>query len=55
MSKSSAKSTPMTSLAAACIQSVTAKINGGQVKAGTFRARAQRAAATSHGTVKCSK
>ena len=55
MSKSSAKSTPMTSQAAARIQSVTAKRNGGQVKAGTFAARVQSAAATSQGTAKGSK
>lgn len=55
MSKSSAKSTPMTNQAAARIQSVTAKANGGQVKAGNFAARAQRGAATNQGTAKGSK
>lgn len=55
MSKSSAKSTPMTNQAAARIQSVTAKANGGQVKAGSFAARAQRGAATNQGTAKGSK
>ncbi|APW42024.1 hypothetical protein RS694_05390 [Rhodoferax saidenbachensis] len=55
MSKSSAKSTPMTGQGAARIQSAAAKVNGGQVKAGTFAARAQRAAATNQGTPKSSK
>jgi hypothetical protein len=49
MSKSQAKSTPMTSQAAARIQSVTAKTNGGQVKASSFAAVAQRAAAVNQG------
>ncbi len=55
MSKSSPKSTPMTNQAAARIQSVTAKANGGQVKAGSFAARAQRGAATNQGAAKGSK
>ena len=50
MSKSHAKSTPMTSQAAARIQSATAKANGGQVKAGSFAAVAQRAAAVNQGS-----
>lgn len=54
MSKSSAKSTPMTSQAAARIQSSTAKANGGQVPAGSFAARAQSAAATNQGGPKSS-
>jgi hypothetical protein len=48
MAKSSAKSaphTPMTTSAAARIQSATAKANGGQVTSGSFAARAQAAAA----------
>jgi len=49
MSKSQAKSTPMTSQAAARIQSATAKANGGQVKAGSFAAVAQSAAAANQG------
>ncbi|MES2189772.1 MAG: hypothetical protein V4454_06585 [Pseudomonadota bacterium] len=55
MSKSSSKSTPMTSQAAARIQSATAKANGGQVNAGTFAAHAQSAAATNQGAAKGSK
>lgn len=55
MSKSSAKSTPMTNQAAARIQSSTAKSNGGQVAAGSFAARAQSAAATNQGSAKGSK
>jgi hypothetical protein len=55
MSKSSAKSTPMTSQAAARIQSIAAKANGGQVKAGSFAARAQRGAAANQGTSKGAK
>lgn len=55
MSKSSAKSTPMTSQAAARIQSSTAKANGGLVNANSFAARAQRGAATNQGTPKGSK
>lgn len=49
MSKSQAKSTPMTSQAAARIQSATAKASGGQVKASSFAAVAQRAAAANQG------
>ncbi len=48
MAKSSAKSaprTPMTTAAAARIQSVTARANGGQVASRSFPARAQAAAA----------
>jgi len=37
--------TPMTSKAAARIQSATAKANGGKVAKGSFASRAQRAAA----------
>lgn len=55
MSKSSSKPTPMTSQAAARIQSATAKTNGGQVRAGTFATRAQSAAATKQGAAKDSK
>lgn len=55
MSKSSAKSTPMTSQAAARIQSSTAKANGGQVNANSFAARAQAAAAANQGATKGSK
>lgn len=40
-----AKSTPMTQIAAARIQSATAKANGGQVPSGSFAARAQSASA----------
>jgi hypothetical protein len=43
-------STPMTSAAAARIQSATARANGGQVAKGSFVARAQSAAATNAGT-----
>lgn len=55
MSKTSAKSTPMTSQAAARIQSATAKSSGGQVKTGTFAARAQSTAASSQSAVKGTK
>ena len=55
MSKSSAKSTPMTSQAAARIQSSTAKSNGGHVAAGSFAARAQSAAAANQSGTKGSK
>ena len=41
------KSTPMTSKAAARIQSAAAKTNGGQVPKGIFSTRASRAAAKS--------
>jgi hypothetical protein len=54
-SKSSAKSTPMTNEAAARIQSHEAKANGGSVKAGTFPARAQRAATVNQGKTAGSK
>ncbi len=49
MSKSQSKSTPMTSQAAARIQSAMAIANGGKVKAGSFAAVAQSAAATNKG------
>jgi hypothetical protein len=55
MSKSSDKSTPMTSKAAARIQSAAAKVGGGQVKEGSFAAVAQRAAAINQNTPKSSK
>lgn len=55
MSKSSAKSTPMTSQAAARIQSSTDKINGGQVNANSFASRAQAAAAANQNAAKGSK
>lgn len=42
---SNSKSTPMTPIAAARIQSAAAKANGGQVAKGSFAARAQAAAA----------
>lgn len=48
MAKSSAKSaprSPMTTAAAARIQSATARVNGGQVASGSFAARAQAAVA----------
>ncbi len=41
--------TPMTSQAAARVQSATAKASGGQVAKGSFAARAQSAAARSGG------
>lgn len=41
----SAPAVPMTAEAAARIQSATARAHGGQVKAGSFAARAQSAAA----------
>lgn len=53
--KASSKSTPMTTQAAARIQSSMAKGNGGQVQAGSFAARAQRAAATNQSATKGSK
>lgn len=53
--KTTSKSTAMTSQAAARIQSSTAKGNGGQVNAGTFAARAQSAAAVNQGAAKGSK
>ena len=53
--KSSPKSSPMTTQAAARIQSSTAKGGGGQVKAGSFAARAQSAAATNQGKAAGSK
>lgn len=53
--KASSKSTAMNSQAAARIQSNAAKGNGGQIKAGTFAARAQSAAAVNQGTAKGSK
>jgi hypothetical protein len=55
MSKSSAKSTPMTSQAAARIQSSAAKADGGQVNTNSFAARAQAAAATNQVATKGSK
>lgn len=45
-----AKSTPMTTTAAARIQSSTAKDNGGQVSSNSFAARAQSAAAKNSNT-----
>jgi hypothetical protein len=45
----------MTAEAAARIQSATAKVNGGQVPAGSFAPRAQRAAAVNQGASKDSK
>lgn len=53
--KPTAKATPMTTQAAARIQSHTAKGNGGHVQTGTFAARAQRAAAINQGSTKGSK
>lgn len=41
--------TPITTQAAARIQSATAKVSGGKVPAGGFAARAQRAAARNTG------
>ncbi len=41
----SSKPTPMTTRAAARVQSTTARANGGQIAKGGFAARAQRAAA----------
>ncbi|TAH13900.1 MAG: hypothetical protein EAZ11_00805 [Curvibacter sp.] len=55
MSKSSVKSNPITSQAAARIQSSTAKANGGQVSANSFAARAQAAAAANQSVTKGSK
>jgi hypothetical protein len=45
----------MTASAASRIQSQAAKIGGGQVAAGTFAARAQRAAALNNAAGKTSK
>ena len=53
--KSSPKSSPMTTQAAARIQLSTAKGSCGQVKAGSFAARAQSAAATNQGKAAGSK
>ncbi len=53
--KSTAKATPMTTQAAARIQSKIATSNGGQVQKGSFVARAQRAAAVNQGGTKGSK
>jgi len=53
--KSSPKSVPMTAPAASRIQSQAAKTGGGQVAAGTFAARAQRAAALNSPAGKTSK
>jgi len=52
MAKSSAKSaphTPMTTAAAARIQSTTARASGGKVASNSFPARAQSAAASNAG------
>lgn len=46
--KSTSGRTPMTSEAASRIQSTTARQHGGQTPAGSFSARAQRAAAMQH-------
>lgn len=54
-SKASKSPSPMTSQAAARIQSSTAKAGGGQVTAGTFAARAQRAATVNQTSAKGSK
>ncbi|CAJ0802507.1 hypothetical protein LMG7141_04119 [Ralstonia condita] len=54
-SKASKSPSPMTSQAAARIQSSTAKAGGGQVTAGTFAARAQRAATVNQTGAKGSK
>lgn len=53
--KSGSKSVPMTGQAASRIQSQTAKSGGGQVPAGSFAARAQRAAALNQAAGKVSK
>ena len=54
-SKASKSPSPMTSQAAARIQSSTAKAGGGQVTAGSFAARAQRASSTHQASAKRSK
>lgn len=53
--KSGSKAVPMTGQAASRIQSQTAKSGGGQVPAGSFAARAQRAATLNQATGKRSK
>lgn len=53
--KSGSKSVPMTGQAASRIQSQTAKSGGSQVPAGSFAARAQRAAALNQAAGKVSK
>ena len=53
--KSASKSVPMSAPAASRIQSQAAKTAGGQVAAGTFAARAQRAAALNNFAGKTSK
>lgn len=54
-SKSGSKSAPMSVPAASRIQSQAAKSGGGQVAAGSFPARAQRAAALNSAAGKVSK
>ena len=53
--KSDSKAVPMSGQAASRIQSQTAKSGGGQVPAGSFAARAQRAASLNLATGKVSK
>ena len=53
--KSGSKSVPMTGPAASRIQSQTANSGGGQVLAGSFAARAQRAATLNQAASKVSK
>lgn len=53
--KSGSKSVPMTGQSAGRIQSQTAKSGGGHVPAGSFAARAQRAAALNRAVGKVSK
>jgi hypothetical protein len=53
--KVSSKTTPMTARAAARIQSAEAIRSGGQVKTGTFAARAQHAANVTQPPTKRSK
>ena len=53
--KSGSTAVPMTGQAAGRIQSQTAKGNGGNVPAGSFAARAQRAAALNRAAGKASK
>jgi hypothetical protein len=53
--KSASKTVPMTGQAAGRIQSHTAKSGGGQVPAGSFAARAQRAASLNRAAGKVTK
>jgi hypothetical protein len=53
--KSGSKSVPMSGQATSRIQSQTARSGGGQVTAGSFAARAQRAATLNQATGKLSK